>query len=97
MRTKSAEQQSIEYLKKKQEEVIDDMAQWQMYRFAIDALEEKEKRNKTNEQVPIAIIDEMHKLKDKIRGMSMEEVERTLKQLSKEELSILLRAYIYDC
>ena len=41
MTTKSAEEQSIEYLKKKQNEVIDNIAEWQMYRFAIEALEEK--------------------------------------------------------
>ena len=38
---KSAEEQSIDYLKKRQDEVIDNLAEWQMYRFAIEALEEK--------------------------------------------------------
>lgn len=43
---KSAEEQAIEYLKKKQDKEIDHMDRWQMYRFAIDALTEKNKRNK---------------------------------------------------
>jgi len=41
MINKSAEEQSMEYFKTTQNEVIDDMAEWQMYRFAIEALEEK--------------------------------------------------------
>lgn len=45
MENRSAEIQSIEYMKKMQNKVINNMAEWQMYRFAIDALEEKERRS----------------------------------------------------
>lgn len=45
MEDRSAEVQAIEYMKKKQDKTIDNMAEWQMYRFAIDALNEKEKRS----------------------------------------------------
>lgn len=45
MKNRSAEVQAIEYMKKKQDKVIDNMAEWQMYRFAMEALKEKEERS----------------------------------------------------
>lgn len=45
MENRSVEVQAIEYMKKEQNKAIDDMSEWQMYRFAIEALNEKEERN----------------------------------------------------
>lgn len=42
----NAEEQAIEYLKNKQDKEIDHLDRWQMYRFAIEALDEKNTRNK---------------------------------------------------
>lgn len=44
MENRSAEQQAIDYLTGKQKKVIDHMDEYQMYRFALDALKEKEAR-----------------------------------------------------
>lgn len=96
MEAKSAEQQSIEYLQEKQKAVIDDMAQYQMYRFAIEALEEKENWNKAKESISISTTAEMDKLKDKIKGMSERDIEDTLKHLTKEKLYVLLRTYVFS-
>lgn len=40
MENRSAEQQAIDYLTGKQKKVIDHMDEYQMYRFALDALKE---------------------------------------------------------
>lgn len=45
MENRTAEEQAIDFLTQKQEQVIDDMNQWQMYRFAIEALNEKIQRS----------------------------------------------------
>lgn len=42
--SKTPERQAIEFLQRKQREAIDRMDEYQLYRFAIDALEEKERR-----------------------------------------------------
>ena len=67
---KSAEEQSIEYLKKKQEKVTDRMEEWQMYRFAIDALEEKTRSIVTQD---VFIMNNFEKLRNEtssIEGMA---------------------------
>ena len=45
MEKRTAEEQAIDFLTKKQERVIDHMDQWQLYRFAIEALNEKIQRS----------------------------------------------------
>lgn len=66
MKSKSAQRQAIEYFEKKQNErkIADNMAECQMYRFAIEALQEKEERNKRGNR-DSEICSQLEKLIDK--------------------------------